>query len=204
MERRSLSRSEDPEHGRRQPSFNVSIGQLGVYLLLGSLAMLFTATIVAYLVTRSQAEVWQTRPSPEVTWGLVLGTATLAALSGSLQYAPASIRANRARSMQRGLWLGSGFAVLFVVLQAANWFNLIATQGDMLGRSLYAYCFFLLTGVHIAHVLGGFVPLGIVLFRASSREYSSSRFEGVRYCVQYWHFLGAVWLVLLGVMLLTT
>jgi heme/copper-type cytochrome/quinol oxidase subunit 3 len=29
------------------------------------------------------------------------------------------------------------------------------------------------------------------------REYSSSRYEGLKLCVQYWHYLGVVWLFLL-------
>jgi cytochrome c oxidase subunit 3 len=68
--------------------------------------------------------------------------------------------------------------------------------------TLFAFTFYLLTGLHAAHVLGGFVPLGIVLHRAGEREYSSSRYDGVRFCVWYWHYLGVIWLVLLTVMFL--
>ena len=47
------------------------------------------------------------------------------------------------------------------------------------------------------------MPLGIVIQPSSQREYSSSRYDGVRFCVWYWHYLGAIWIVLLVVMLLS-
>ena len=87
---------------------------------------------------------------------------------------------------------------------ADDWFQILEAERAWLDKSLYTFCFFTLTGVHALHVLGGFVPLGIVLHRAKRREYSSSRHEGVRFCVQYWHFLAVVWLVLVAVLVTTT
>jgi heme/copper-type cytochrome/quinol oxidase subunit 3 len=60
----------------------------------------------------------------------------------------------------------------------------------------------LLTGVHALHVLGGFVPLGFVVHHALRRQYSSSSHEGLTLCAQYWHYLGAVWLVLVSMLYL--
>ena len=68
---------------------------------------------------------------------------------------------------------------------------------EVANQSLYAFTFYLLTGLHWLHVVGGFAPLGVVLYRVNQREYSSSRMEGIKFCVQYWHYLGAIWLVLL-------
>ncbi|HET9929853.1 MAG TPA: cytochrome c oxidase subunit 3, partial [Polyangiaceae bacterium] len=66
------------------------------------------------------------------------------------------------------------------------------------------YTFYVLTGLHAAHVVGGFVPAGIVFARARRREYSSSRHEGVLLCTQYWHYLGVVWLALFLVLELSS
>jgi cytochrome c oxidase subunit 3 len=71
-------------------------------------------------------------------------------------------------------------------------------------RSLYPYTFYMLTGLHAAHVVGGLVPLTLVMSRARRREYSSSSHEGVQLCVHYWHYLGVVWLVLFSALELST
>jgi cytochrome c oxidase subunit 3 len=62
----------------------------------------------------------------------------------------------------------------------------------------------MLTGLHAAHVLGGFIPLGIVLGRADRRRYSSSEHEGPRLCRQYWDYLFVVWVILLTALFLAT
>ena len=99
--------------------------------------------------------------------------------------------------------MGLLFAVAFVVGQGFNWLHMYREQTAYAQPTLFEFTFYLLTGLHALHVLGGFVPLGIVINRASQREYSSSRNDGVRFWVWYWHYLGAIWIVPLVVMLLS-
>jgi heme/copper-type cytochrome/quinol oxidase subunit 3 len=61
---------------------------------------------------------------------------------------------------------------------------------------LYAITFYMLTGLHAAHVLGGIGALAVVLVRAWRGDYGWAWFPGVRHLATYWHFLGVVWLVL--------
>jgi cytochrome c oxidase subunit 3 len=98
--------------------------------------------------------------------------------------------------------LGGAFSLAFLAAQSSNWYRVLELNPVLRNQELALFTFYMLTGVHALHVIGGFVPLGYVLYRAYQREYSSSRHEGVKLCIQYWHFLGVVWLLLLAVMLL--
>jgi len=69
---------------------------------------------------------------------------------------------------------------------------------------LYPFTFYMLTGLHAAHVVGGFIPLGITIGNARRRRYTSSHYEGVWLCRQYWDFLGVVWVVLLATLWIAT
>ncbi|HEX4336969.1 MAG TPA: cytochrome c oxidase subunit 3 [Polyangiaceae bacterium] len=124
-------------------------------------------------------------------------------VSASMHSAYRSVLENRQESLRRSLWLGFAFAAAFLIGQGINWVHMIHEQSVYARPTLFAFTFYLLTGLHAIHVLGGFIPLGIVLTRATNREYSSSRSDGVRFCVWYWHYLGVIWLVLLVVMLLS-
>ena len=188
----------------REPSFKVSTRQLGMIVLFASLSVLFTASLVAYLVTRLRADVWQTPAMPALPRGLLVSTATLVALSFCVERALSAIRHNRHESLVKNLWLSLLFAVAFLGGQSMNWLYMQQAALAPGTRTLYPFTFFLLTGLHAAHIAGGFVPLGIVLARARRREYSSSNHEGVRLCAQYWHYLGVVWLVLLGTLYVAT
>ena len=85
------------------------------------------------------------------------------------------------------------------MLQAFNWLELVT--GDVgPGTGLYGFTFFMLTGLHAAHVVGGLVPLGITLVRAFLGKYTWGAYGGVRNVALYWHFLDFVWLVLFAVL----
>jgi cytochrome c oxidase subunit III len=189
-------------HGPREPSFKISARQMGVWIFFGCLTVLFAGTIIAYLVTRMQTPVWRTAQMPSLPIGLWGSTALLVGVSVAMHAALKSARTNRFDALAWQLWLALLFAGAFLVGQALNWTQMNPTAASV--KSLYIFTFYMLTGLHALHVLGGFVPLGIVIARAHRREYSSSRHEGVTFCKQYWDFLFVVWLVLLLTMYLVT
>jgi cytochrome c oxidase subunit III len=190
-----LYRSSPPPAARSR----VSTAQFGMWLLLASLVMLFGATVIAYFVTRTTLQHWSGKDIGLPT-GLIVSTGILLLVSTAFEWALRGIKKNRQRQLRQGLLLGGALAALFLLAQAANWFEILRMNPDLKDRELSIFTFYLLTGVHALHVIGGFVPLGWVLYRTTQREYSSSRFEGVKLCVQYWHFLGLIWLLLLLVM----
>lgn len=184
----------------REPSFKMSAARLGTLVLLASLTMLFAGTIIAYLVTRWSAPIWRSATLPHLPLGLLASTLILAVLAASQHRALQHVRKNRLLETSQALAASFVLALGFVVAQAWNWRSMAGAATSEAERSLYVFTFYLLTGVHALHVLGGLVPLGVVLARARRREYSSSRHEGIELCVLYWDFLAAVWLVLLGVL----
>jgi cytochrome c oxidase subunit 3 len=57
---------------------------------------------------------------------------------------------------------------------------------------------YVFTGLHAAHVLGGLVAWAITVARLNADRERAHR--AVTLCATYWHFLLAVWLVLLAAM----
>jgi heme/copper-type cytochrome/quinol oxidase subunit 3 len=177
---------------------------MGTYVLFASLSVLFAASLVAYFVTRAQSPLWRTEDLPRLPLGLWLSTLLIFGISSAFQSALGAARKNHPAALMQRLWLGTALVALFLFAQVQNW---LAMYHGLFGapvRSLYPYTFYMLTGLHAAHVVGGFVPVALVLGRARRREYSSSNHEGLRLCVHYWHYLGVVWLVLFSALELST
>ncbi len=193
----SLSQASKP---RREPSFRISQAQLALYIALGSLTMLFGASLVAYLITRAQNEVWRGADMPPLPPGLLVSTVVLVGVSLGMHWAKRAVSRNAFTTLERALWLTASLAAIFLLAQVQNWRSMAAATLPEATKTLYAFTFYMLTVLHALHVVAGLVPLGIVLVRAKQKQYTSSRSEGVRLCAQYWDFLLVVWVVLLGAM----
>jgi cytochrome c oxidase subunit III len=165
--------------------------RLGLVLFLVSVSVMFVAVLIAYAVTRSQAS-WVGAGIPPGLWA---STALIAALSLMMHRARRSVLDNRPRRALASLEIVFALALAFVVAQSLNW-RAIHTDETM-SHTLYAATFYMLTGLHALHVVGGVVPLVIVAMKTRRGEYSSSRAEPVRLLTIYWDFIGVVWLVLL-------
>lgn len=59
---------------------------------------------------------------------------------------------------------------------------------------------FLLTGLHIAHLLGGIISLIVVSIKSLRKKYSTEDIVGIEVSSLYWHFLDFLWLYLLGLL----
>jgi len=180
----------------------MSSAQLGMLLLLTSLGVLFGASLVAYAFTRAQNDVWRAPgmpPLPPVLWG---STGVILLVSAALEWALYKTRKNQLKRAARGVTCAWIFISAFTLCQVENWLSMRASISAH--TTLYPFTFFFLTGLHAAHVLAGLVPLSVVTRRLRQGEYSSSRYDGFKFCVQYWHFLGVVWLILFASLKLAT
>jgi heme/copper-type cytochrome/quinol oxidase subunit 3 len=187
-----------PEHSR-EPSFKMSSAQLGMLILLASLSILFAASLVAHAVTRAESESWPDARAPGLLVGLSSVSVTLVAISAALHAALHAVRKNRFSSVVRALGLSLVLVGVFLLIQGHNWDLVARAQAGVQSTSLYLFTFYLLTVLHAVHVAAGIVPLAIVFSRARRKEYTSSRYDGLRFCAQYWDFLLAVWAVLVVV-----
>ena len=90
----------------------------------------------------------------------------------------------------------------FLVLQTLAWIDLVE-ENLVFDESLYAWMFYVLTGLHALHVVAGLPPAFVTTAHAYQGRYSTSRVSraGLVYCGMYWHFLDAVWVVLYLVLL---
>jgi heme/copper-type cytochrome/quinol oxidase subunit 3 len=61
-----------------------------------------------------------------------------------------------------------------------------------------------MTGLHMAHVIGGVVLLGMVYVQTRSGQLSMERHEPIESAAIYWHFVDIVWIGLFSVFYLAT
>ena len=71
--------------------------------------------------------------------------------------------------------------------------NIVVMGSQSYASGSYLY---IISGLHIAHILGGLLALLIVFFKARAEKYSPQNYAGVKLCATYWHFLDGLWIYL--------
>jgi cytochrome c oxidase subunit 3 len=174
-------------------------GRMGMWLLLLALGLLFASGLVGYLVMR--IELRRGWPDlPPLPRGLWLSTAVLIASSGSMQWAVVEVRRMRVLSARLAMMLTIALGAAFLGVQAICW---IQWYGQLIDHwspeeafRFALAAFYVFTGLHAAHVIGGLVPMIVVTAKLRAPCANTLPKAGVEYCAMYWHFLDAVWVAL--------
>ena len=179
-----------------------SAGKLGMILFLMALGVLFAASMVGYLVVRTRATAWPPPGSPRLPAGLWISTLILLLSSLTIHLAGGYAREGKKEPLRNWLLVTAGLGTAFLVSQILNWVHLVTVQNLPAKANLYAFTFYMLSGLHGAHVLGGLVPLAITARHAHQGRYTAGSHAGVGYVTMYWHFLDCVWLVMFAVLMI--
>jgi cytochrome c oxidase subunit 3 len=133
----------------------------------------------------------------------MLNTAILVLASLAMEWAVHAARRADFDAVRKGL-LGAGvLTAAFIAGQLVVWkqFN---DAGYFLATSAATAFFYLLTGVHGLHVLGGLVAWVRTSARVRRRDDPARIRLGVELVAIYWHFLLVVWVVLFTILVSNT
>lgn len=156
---------------------------------------LFALFLSAYAM-RIQLLDWGPLPQPRL---LIVNTALLILASVAMEWTSFAARRRDLGAVRRGLTASGVFTFAFLAGQLYVWKQL-SDAGFHLATSAATGFFYLLTAVHGAHVLGGLIAWVRSAARAREGADLARVRLGVELCAIYWHFLLAVWLVLLVVL----
>jgi cytochrome c oxidase subunit 3 len=174
--------------GAAMPAAKVGLG-----IFLAVVGALFSLLISAYLVRMGGSD-WWSIPVPGLLWA---NTGVLIVSCVALQWATVEARRNEDEATRLCLDIALATALLFLAGQIVAWRQLVAA-GYVLADNPANSFFYMLTGLHGLHILGGLAVLGRTRIRAfAGGSFSSSRLRlSTELCAIYWHFMLVVWLVL--------
>jgi cytochrome c oxidase subunit III len=196
-------RSAVPEELEAGSTAGLPNAKIGLWAFLGVITSLFGLFISAYWMRMGHAHGdlgdWNPLAVPRQLW---VNTALLILSSAAMQWARSGANHARADRVRAGLIAGGLFAWAFLAGQLLAWRQLNAS-GFMVNNPAVAF-FYLLTGVHGLHLLGGLFVWGktVVKMTRPGVELVDLRLS-VELCTVYWHYLLLVWLVLFAVLLST-
>ena len=183
-----------PPGERRPGEVGGDPAQFGIWVLLGTIAMLFIGFTSALVFRRAAAD-WVPMRLPSLLW---LNTAVLALSSVSLEIARRGLRGVKYEGVLRWVSITGALGALFVAGQVQAWRQLVA-QGVFMSTDPHSAFFYMLTGVHAVHVVAALLWFLVVLARVRRRAYAPGT-DGLGLFATFWHFLGGLWAYLLVVL----
>lgn len=171
--------------------------RLGFFLFIGTLSVFFAASLVLYLWIWAFDKSDRAVAFASVPQSLWISTLFMLGVGYSLHRAVRAVRIERQTKFRRWLFIAGGLALGFLVFQAAG-LNRLLAEHFASGPDVKLYgLIFVLVFIHALHVIGGLTTLAVVTNRACHDGYDHENYVGVSICADYWHFLDAVWIILL-------
>jgi cytochrome c oxidase subunit III len=174
---------------------------LGMVLFVASEAMFFAAFFAGYFTIRANETVWPPKGIEHLK--IDIATILTVILVASSLLVQMSLRSIRRGDRTRALgWLGGTIVlgVTFLALQLYDYSQL----GFGLKDGTFGTLFYVMTGIHMAHVFGGVVFLALVFAQGARGGLSASRHDPLAAGAIYWDFVDIVWLALFTVFYLLT
>ena len=167
--------------------------RIGMWVLLASIAMLFTSLSSAYIVRAGSAGDWYPLVMPRA---ILVSTALILISSGAFQMAKRKMNADLPSAFFNWLLVTGVFGILFLGSQIVAWKQL-AAQGIFLTSNPHSSFFYLLTATHAVHIICGLLALAFLLVRSQGKSVISERRRAATEAVSiYWHFMDALWIYL--------
>ena len=168
--------------------------RVGAWVAIAGIVMLFTALASAYIVRSASSNDWRPIAMPKVLW---LSTAVIVISSVTIEFARRSLKQQRDSGYGNWLMITAGLGLVFVASQFLAW-RALARQGVYVSSNPHSSFFYLFTGAHGVHVMGGILALSYLLLRTRKKretvEGELRRAGAADAAAIYWHFMDGLWI----------
>lgn len=186
------------EESAHQAPFNAGSKLVGLTAFMGVVTSFFALTLSAYSLRMDFGD-WVPLTEPQLLW---TNTGMLVLASMVFQWTRNAAVTGKTQRLKPGLLLAGLLTAAFLVGQLVAWQQLNASGQYITSNPANSF-FYLLTGLHGLHILGGMFVWASATIRAFSGGDVKAIGRSVELCTIYWHFLLLVWIVLFGLLLST-
>jgi len=174
--------------------------QFMLYLGFSGSSLVFLVFAILYTMLKGTPG-WIAFYLPPIFW---ISTGLILASSLTLRLANLAFVNDK---FSRYKWLMAatlGLGILFMITQIAGWRTMVQ-DGIVMNKSTAGAFLYIISGLHLIHVLGGIIFLSILLIQALKRTtYIDSFIYSVnppnqlrlRLVTQYWHYVDILWMLL--------
>ena len=167
---------------------------VGTIIWLSSELMFFAGLFAMYFTVRAaHPGDWPMEPTElDVPYALVV-TLVLVSSSVTCQFGVFSAERGDVFGLRRWFILTFVLGLIFILGQA-NEYRSLVDEGTTISSTGYGSVFYLTTGFHGLHVIGGLVAFVYMLARSAMGRFTPAQATSAIVVSYYWHFVDVVWI----------
>ncbi len=168
--------------------------KFALWLFIASIIMIFAAMSSAYIVRKGDGN-WLDFDLPQMFW---ISSGIILLSSVTMQWAHFSAKKDNLSALKIAMAVTFVLGLAFIWAQYQGWQDLQLRNIWLGGKgSNPAGSFvYVMTGLHIVHLVTGIVFLLLVLIAAFRDEIHAKAMTRMDMCTTYWHFLDFLWIYL--------
>ena len=167
---------------------------------MASITMMFGAFTSAYIVKQAAGN-WLEFSLPS---SFYISTCVILLSSATIHFSFKAFLAKKEKLYKVCLLLTLLLGIVFVILQYKGWTELFQIGVDLKGNVSGSF-FYLLSGIHALHVLGGLAAILVAVIHAHTLKFNVTEIRKNRFdlVLNYWHFVDFLWVYLFVFLLIS-
>jgi cytochrome c oxidase subunit 3 len=167
---------------------------VGTVIWLSSELMFFAGLFAMYFTARARAEEgWPPEPTELNLPYAAVFTTILVLSSVTCQFGVFAAEQGNVYGLRRWFSITFLMGLTFVLGQGYEYIQLV-DEGTSISSSTYGSVFYLTTGFHGLHVIGGLVAFVYILIRSTMGRFTPAQATSAIVVSYYWHFVDVVWI----------
>lgn len=158
-----------------------------------SIFMIFAALTSAYIVRQADGN-WLTFDMPMPFY---VSTIFIVLSSITMMWSTRSAKNGNLQAMTKGVGLTFLLGLGFVISQFYTYAYMVESGLYFVGTNVSSSFMYVITGLHLAHIISGLIALGVSYLNARRGKYTADDHLGLSLSAMYWHFLDVLWIYLL-------
>jgi cytochrome c oxidase subunit III len=166
--------------------------KLMMWMAMGSMFMVFAGLTSAFILQKYTSSTWLNFKLPVAFY---FSTIVIAASSWTMNKAVKMFKAKNRGQYKTYVFATVALGLFFIGLQLLGFSNLYAQKIVLQGSASNGFLF-IISGLHIAHIIAAIIALVIVYFMALRKNVKVYSSTGVEIMSMFWHFVDALWIYL--------
>jgi cytochrome c oxidase subunit 3 len=151
---------------------------------------MFTALLSAYIYKQSSGH-WV---YIDIPMSFLYNTLIIVSSSITIQWAHKLVKGNDLTKAKNILLLTLFLGLSFLAGQYYSWQEMVSNEVYLIDPTSVSGSFiYILSGLHALHIIGGIIPLTVVVFKALKYKLNIHNILGLELTLTYWHYLGLLW-----------